>query len=187
MQLGPWAMGVAVPAKIRRLRRRGRPGKGRRRVRGSPEIGLWRKLGLGRLRWWPAAAPGGGGRWSCCSGEESGAAATQAARIARVVQGKEARGVTWLRECTGGGARWQRRARRGGDGVRARGRLAAAFIARAASCLSDEGTPALTPQYSDWPRWACSAGGHATDCWSWACARWRVRHGTGQERSSTRS
>jgi hypothetical protein len=61
MHLGPWAMEAAAPAKIRR---RGRPGKVRRRARGSPAIGLWLKYGSGRLRRRSAAAAGVGGRRS---------------------------------------------------------------------------------------------------------------------------
>jgi hypothetical protein len=136
MQLGPWAMEAAALAKIRRLRRGGRLGKGRR-TRGSPAIGLWWKLGLGWLRWWPTAATAGGGCWSCCSGEESGAAGTQVARVPRVGSRDDAWEVGWrwtsvrLGPAVSAALAGQRALRH----ARARG-TAVASIARASRCGS---------------------------------------------------
>jgi hypothetical protein len=45
MQLGPRAMGVAVPAKIPARSSPGRVGEGWRMVRGLPRAGLWSRLG----------------------------------------------------------------------------------------------------------------------------------------------
>jgi hypothetical protein len=62
--LGPRAMGVAVPAKIRQ---RGRLGKVGRITRDSPATGFWAWLGeRGCRRVW-TAAPGDGGHWSLAS------------------------------------------------------------------------------------------------------------------------
>jgi hypothetical protein len=55
---------VAVPAKIRPVRRRGRPGEVGKMIRNSPATDLWAWLGeKGRPAGW-TAAPGGGRRWS---------------------------------------------------------------------------------------------------------------------------
>jgi hypothetical protein len=77
-------MGAAVPAKIRRLRRRGRPGKVRSMTRDSPATDLWAWLGAagaseGAPRHSRAAAVG-----SSRSGEGAARSGLHACRVCRV-------------------------------------------------------------------------------------------------------
>jgi hypothetical protein len=72
-------------------------------ARGSPTIGLWPKLGSGRLRRRSAAAAGVGGHWNSGSGELSAGAREWAARSA-LVGARE--GPVWLL-CGGGTRRWK--------------------------------------------------------------------------------
>jgi hypothetical protein len=62
-------LGAVRRAKIRRLRRRGRPGKVRRRTRGSPTTYLWPKLGSKVHRRAGSMAPGGNSRCELASGD----------------------------------------------------------------------------------------------------------------------
>jgi hypothetical protein len=63
----PWP--TAQAAEIRRLPWRGWPGKGRRRVRGSPAASLWSKTGRGTHAASRAAARRDRDRGELCSGE----------------------------------------------------------------------------------------------------------------------
>jgi hypothetical protein len=91
--LGAWR--AAAPAQISVIRRRNRPGKGRRMARGSPATGLWPKLGSGRLRRRGATAAGVGGNGSSGSGELSAGAREWAALTALLGPRVGAEGVGW--------------------------------------------------------------------------------------------
>jgi hypothetical protein len=69
MQLGPREWSVVVPAKIRPVRRRGRPGEVRKMIGNSPATDLWAWLGERSGRRVRTVAQPGGGRRELASGE----------------------------------------------------------------------------------------------------------------------
>jgi hypothetical protein len=115
--IGSLAMEAAAPAKIRRLRRRGRPGKVGRRTRGSPRFDLCAWSGSGLCQCWGSAARPGGVRLELGYGELSAGAAEGAARRGSSSAGRQELGAPGTAESAGDKAQWRRRARHDVDGV----------------------------------------------------------------------
>jgi hypothetical protein len=137
MHLGPRGRPAAVRPQIRRGLAGVRPGKSRGRAQGLPWFDLCAWLGEKDCRRGWTAAPGGDRRWSSCSGEPPAGERQRAVRVA-LRWSREGVAKHWLAGCGPDGGAQHYRDGRLAACVRMAG---SGLYRRAASCLSDEGSP----------------------------------------------